>query len=121
MHGIYKKAAGTAAGILFCIIIFYGNIHARAVQNIHLNQRSVVITAGKSKVLSLQGINNIRKKEVLWKSQDNKVISVNNNGKLKKKKEGYTIVTASYKGKEYHCKAIVVSKDIVIQPEKRNK
>ena len=111
VHRIYKKAAGMIACILLGIIIFSRNIPAGAGQNIHLNQKNIAIIEGKSSTLNLDGISNNQKKEIVWRSQDNKIATVNSNGKVMAKKEGYTIVTASYKEKEYRYRVVVLSKD----------
>lgn len=108
---IYKKLGGIIACIMLGIIIFSKNIPADAGQNIHLNQKSIAIIEGKSSILKLDGTSNNQKKEIIWRSQDNKIASVNSNGKVTAKKEGYTIISASHKGKEYRYKVVVLSKD----------
>lgn len=106
-----KWIVGILTFFLFSMVIFSFGTSTGAKQNIKLSQKNICIIAGKSRNLKLNGINGKKKREVSWKSSDNKVVSVNQTGKITAKKKGYVTVTASYKGKRYKCKVSVLSKD----------
>ncbi len=46
---------------------------------------------------------NTSSKKVKWKSSNKKVATISKTGKLKVKKAGYTVITATYNGKEYYA------------------
>ncbi len=68
-----------------------------------ISQKSVVLKKGKSIKLSLTGA----KGRVKWKSSNKKVVKVNRRGKVKAKKPGTAIITATFKKKNYTCKVTV--------------
>ncbi len=50
-------------------------------------------------------------KKVKWKSSNKKVATISSSGKIKAKKKGYTLISATYKKKKFFC-IVYVSKNV---------
>lgn len=61
---------------------------------------NIVVYPKQSKQMKIV---NTSSKKVKWKSSDKKVATISKTGKLKVKKAGYTVITATYNGKEYYA------------------
>ncbi len=76
-----------------------------------LNISSATMKAGTSKKLHLLHLTARQKKRVRWASSKKDVVSVTNNGKIKARKKGKAIISASYKKKKYQCVVRVVAQN----------
>lgn len=74
-------------------------------RNLHVNRRSLVAAKGKTATLKLRGTSQAPE----WTSSDPKVVSVSKNGKIKCRKKGNAIITASFGGCKVGCAVSVVS------------
>lgn len=76
------------------------------VSQVSLNKKSIIIKAGKSFTLELQGA----EADVVWKSADVKTAKVSAKGKVTGVKKGSTTVTATVGDTAFECKVKVVDK-----------
>ena len=76
---------------------------------VKLNYKSLTLTEGQSKQLKLR---NVKKKKLVWKTSNKKVVRVTSKGKVKAVKRGTAKVTVSYKSKKYTCKIRVVKRRV---------
>lgn len=97
--------------MILVAVILSSDILAEAKHNIKLNQRNIVVIAGEKRNLKLNGVSYKKKRKISWKSSNNKIVTVDRDGTITAGKKGNAVVTASYKGKNYKCSVLVVSKN----------
>lgn len=73
--------------------------------SLHVNKRSLVAAKGKTATLKLQGTSETPE----WTSSDPKIVSVSKNGKIKCRKRGNAIITATWGGHKVGCAVSVIS------------
>lgn len=92
------------AAMILSTVVIPADVNAAA--KIKLSAKSVTLTVGKTKTLTLkQGKKKV--KGVKWKTSNKKVATVSSSGKIKAKKVGKANITATYKKKKYVCKVTV--------------
>lgn len=79
-----------------------------------LNITNITMSKGQTKQLKLSGA-----KKITWKSSKKSVVTVSSKGKIKAKKKGTAVITATAAGKKYRCNVTVnqpskTKKDILI-------
>lgn len=93
--------------LLICtpICTFYTEVprNVSASAKVKLNAKKKTLLKGKSFQLKLKN----NKRKIKWTSSKKKVATVNKNGKVKAKKVGTTIITATVANKKYTCKLTV--------------
>ena len=89
-----------------CFNILGNNFPASATGSIALSKRSITIRVGKTKQLKVK---NTRKK-VTWKSSRPKIATVTKTGKIKAKRKGTSIITATVGKKKLRCTVKVIAK-----------
>ena len=97
------------AALILSAAFFVKNA-AWAKQKIYFEHKSITMTVGESRKLSLNGISTKNQGNVVWKSSDKNIVSVNQKGRLRAKKAGSAGITAQYKGKNYICRISVAPK-----------
>lgn len=101
-------------GKYFCVLVVLIGFVTMAgdVKNVYakgqpcLNIREISLARGQSASLSVKNTG----KKVSWKSSDKRVASVGKTGKIKAKKKGKAVITATVEKKTYKCKVTVSEK-----------
>ena len=76
------------------------------IEGVSINKTTITIMTGKTKQLKLKGA----KGSVKWKSGNKKVATVTGKGKVKGKKLGSALVTATYRKTKFYCIVNVATK-----------
>lgn len=82
-----------------------GNVYAKGQPC--LNIREISLARGQTAAMSVKNTG----KKVSWKSSDKRVASVSKTGKIKAKKKGTAVITATVAKKKYRCKVTVSEKE----------
>lgn len=83
------------------ILAFTGNDISAATKQ-SLNITNISMAKGQSRKLNVSGA-----KKIQWKSSKKSVVTVNKKGKIKAKKKGTAVITATVEGKKYRCNVTV--------------
>lgn len=103
---VNRSALAFLLGIaLLCSCLSVGTKVASAAK-VKISKKSVTLTVGSSLTLKITGT----KKKVKWKSSKKSVATVSSKGKLKAKKAGKAVITATVGKKKLKCKVTVKNK-----------
>ena len=80
------------------------------IRKISLSKNSVLLAKGKKTKLKIKCGNNTVSKKAIWTSSNKKVATVDNNGNVKSKKVGNTVIIANMNGKKVGCIVSVSTK-----------
>lgn len=104
-----KKQIMTAALVLSLCTPLIQSMDSSAAK-ICLNQTKITMTKGSTRTLKVKGIR--KKKSISWKSNNKKIVAVNQKGVLTAKKKGSATITARVKKQKLRCKVTVVAKKV---------
>lgn len=103
--------------VLFAVVLLAGQFlpdySVDAAKRKRLNVKKLTLIAGKSKKLKVSGI---KANKVKWTSSKKSVASVSKKGKVKAKKAGKTVITASFAGGRLKCKVTVKKRKAGTRP-----
>lgn len=106
-----KKWLKYLAGVLLLVLLpatLYMVQNADAAGKITISRKSLTITEGKSKTLTVK---NVKKgKKIVWSSTNKQIASVNKNGKVTAKKQGRAVIKAKAGKAVASCKVMVKGK-----------
>lgn len=88
------------------------------VDSITLNKTELTLDVGDSETLVAEILpDDATDKDIVWKSSDESVVTVDDNGKVSAISDGSAVITASVDGKSVEC-SVTVNKEITYQWEK---
>lgn len=102
---------------IFCMVmtlsLLQGKGDVYATNSVSLNKSSITMVTKDTYTLKIKGSSS----KVKWSSNNKKVASVSNTGKVTAKKNGKAVITAKVDGKSYKCK-VTVKKAATISKKK---
>lgn len=105
-----KRLYRSALAFLLSIALLGSSLGIRmnvaSAAKVKISKKSLTLTAGSSLTLKITGT----KKKVKWKSSKKSVATVSSKGKVKAKKAGKAVITATVGKKKLKCKVTVKSK-----------
>ena len=108
-----KQYFATALILIFMILFSSasaGTVDASATKAIYkLSSKTAKLKENKTKKLKLKKNGKVISKKIKWKSSNKRVATISSSGKIKAKKMGYALITATYKKQKYFC-VVYVSK-----------
>lgn len=111
-NGVFRNALAFLLSIaLLCGSLGVGTNVASAASKVKISKKSLSLTVGSSTHLKITGT----KKKVKWKSSKKSVATVSSKGKVKAKKAGKAVVTATVGKKKLKCKVTVKNKTSEVQ------
>ena len=109
---IGKKAI--IAGVVLGLVLGFtgsalttGSVSEAKSKKISISKKKMTIYTKQKKQLKLKNVPKKQSGKITWKSSKKKVATVSKKGVVTAKKAGKTIITATYKKKEYTCKVTV--------------
>lgn len=116
-----KKIVGYLVVLLLCFVLFSDFQTGHAAQKTKISQKTLTLTVGKSKKISLK--NTKKKKKVRWSSSKRSVATVSRKGKVTAKKAGVAVIKAKLGKRSYYCRVKVkkaaIKKKVKNQMESR--
>jgi len=89
--------------LLLLIFILLANTTAEASSKIKINKTKTIMYVGDSLTLKLSGVSTKQKDKIKWSTSNKKIATVSKKGKVRAKKKGKVVITATYKKKKYKC------------------
>ena len=115
MFDKFKQYFATALILLFVVMvssISAGTVDASSTKTIYkISSKTVNLKENKTKKLKLKKNGKVISKKIKWKTSNKKVATISSSGKIKAKKMGYALITATYNKHKYFC-LVHVSKRI---------
>ena len=115
MFDKFKQYFATALILLFVVMvssISAGTVDASSTKTIYkISSKTVNLKENKTKKLKLKKNEKVISKKIKWKTSNKKVATISSSGKIKAKKMGYALITATYNKHKYFC-LVHVSKRI---------